>query len=74
MKATNIVHWPGRDTIACDAHTLRLVALSGILGFQLSLTPCVPDLECTNCENEKAKRSTFANLCDPFNTPRTNTR
>lgn len=55
MKATVIVHWPGRDTAACDLHARRLRAVALILSFELSVTPCDAVVECTNCANEKAK-------------------
>ncbi|HEY5056460.1 MAG TPA: hypothetical protein VII58_09880 [Acidobacteriaceae bacterium] len=65
MTATNIVHWPGRDTFACDLHLRRLIAVAAALCFQLSVTPCPPDLEveCGNCANERAKRPAFAEQC-----------
>ena len=67
MIATNVVHWPGRDTLACDLHTRRLMWVARALCFQLSVTPCHPDLdlevECGNCANEHAKRPAFAEQC-----------
>lgn len=53
MKATVIVHWPGKDTPACDAHADKLRSLANSMGFVVSETPCLIEIECTNCENEE---------------------
>jgi len=55
--ATQIVHWPGKDTPACDVHAAKLKALGAMLVGFVSSTPCTEELACTNCENEsKAAR------------------
>jgi hypothetical protein len=60
MKATAIVHWPGKDTAACDRHRLQLQGLASHLGFQLSETPCDPELDCTNCQKDNGALVTVA--------------
>jgi hypothetical protein len=55
MKATQIVHWPGKDTFACDKHTAQLKSLGDYMGFAVSSTPCLTDAACANCENEEKK-------------------
>jgi len=55
MKATQIVHWPGKDTPACDRHAQGLNRLAGAMGFALAATPCEIEAECTNCANEEKK-------------------
>lgn len=51
-KATQIVHWPGKDTAACDVHANQLKALANMLIGFLSVTPCGDGIECDNCKNE----------------------
>jgi len=51
-QATEIVHWPGKDTPACDEHAQKLRALGNFMGFAVSCTPCWTEEACTNCENE----------------------
>lgn len=54
MKAINIVHWPGQDTLACEMHTRQLRNLDNIIGLaNLSVTPLPEDseVECENCKN-----------------------
>lgn len=53
--ANQIVHWPGKDTPACEDHLRKLVGLGAILGIMISWTPC-EETVCTNCESE-ARRS-----------------
>lgn len=55
MKATSMVHWPGKDTAACPDHLVKLVGLSAVLGFQLSWTPLEIEIECDNCASEAKK-------------------
>lgn len=50
--ATQVVHWPGKDTYACDEHANKLFVLAGVLGFQLSVTVCDTNTPCSNCVNE----------------------
>jgi hypothetical protein len=54
MKATQIVHWPGKDTAACDDHANKLRVVSGVLGVALSSTAIPSDAEvlCENCVHE----------------------
>lgn len=52
--ATQIVHWPGRDTAACDDHMMKLLRLAQHMGFVVSVTPYEPTI-CANCENESSK-------------------
>jgi hypothetical protein len=52
MEGIVIVHWHGQPTPACPKHLQRLLALAGIMGFQLSCTPAINGEICTNCVNE----------------------
>lgn len=54
MLATQIVHWPGQDTPACDKHAKQLRGLGQVMGCAVSSTPCI-GLVCTNCVNERLK-------------------
>ena len=54
--ATQIVHWPGKDTAACDDHLRQLIGLGAILGCRIDWTPCDETI-CDNCENEAKKLS-----------------
>jgi hypothetical protein len=56
-----IVHWPGKDTPACLDHMTKLKKLSNVMGFALSVTHIVDNiegLECSNCVNEAKKHDT----------------
>lgn len=55
-EATEIVHWLGKDVLACEAHAEKLKSLARFMGFTLSTTPWPAGGVCTNCENEAAKR------------------
>jgi hypothetical protein len=57
MLAQFIVHWPGKDTLACVEHSSKLVALGEGLGFKVSCTPYYGDEECRNCENDAKKEA-----------------
>jgi hypothetical protein len=50
--ATQIVHWPGKDTPACDEHARQLQGLAIIMGIMVSATPCQVETPCTNCANQ----------------------
>jgi hypothetical protein len=54
--AIAIVHWPGKDVLACEDHTNKLLSLAKFMGFAVSATPCLPGEVCTNCENEAKVR------------------
>lgn len=70
---TQLVHWPGQDTPACEEHTAKLLSLASHMGFSLSTTPIdagtVATFDtlkfldehgsffCPNCVNEEKKRS-----------------
>jgi hypothetical protein len=54
--ATQIVHWPGRDSFACDEHASKLSNLGRSLGFTVSVTPCEVLSFCSNCLNEEVKK------------------
>jgi hypothetical protein len=61
-KATVIVHWPGKDTAACEIHLLKLENVARAMGFTVTSTPIVStpivvEQECTNCVNEEKKRT-----------------
>lgn len=56
MKATQIIHWPGKDTTACDEHLQKLMDLAAVLGIRISWTPC-EETVCANCEAEEKKHS-----------------
>lgn len=49
--ATQIVHWPGKDTNACDEHRNRLIGLGAVLGYMITWTPCEETI-CNNCYSE----------------------
>lgn len=54
--ATQIVHWPGKDTAACDKHATQLRGLASMMGFPISSTIVLSeDIPCANCENEAKK-------------------
>ena len=56
-EATVIVHWPGKDTPACDQHAKKLAGLARFMGFPVSETAIEPGLMCANCANEAQKAS-----------------
>jgi hypothetical protein len=58
--ATLIVHWPGKDTPACEDHAQKLQSLADVMGFTLSATPCFEEKMCANCENEAKKAAETA--------------
>jgi len=55
--ATQIVHWPGKDTAACDKHAAQLRNLASVMGIVLSSTTHLDqEIPCANCANvEKSK-------------------
>jgi hypothetical protein len=58
MKATQIVHWPGKDTAACDDHAAKLRSLGRFMcGMIPDSTPISENAEvlCDNCVNEAKK-------------------
>lgn len=57
--ATQIVHWPGQDTPACDEHLKRLVGLGAVLGICISWTPCTETI-CENCMSEEKRAASEA--------------
>ena len=57
MRATEIVHWPGKEVPACDKHAEQLRSVGDAMGFHVSSTPCIADEACTNCENEAKKQA-----------------
>jgi hypothetical protein len=58
-RAVVVVHWPGKDTVACDEHAAKLAAGAAAMGFVLTVTPISPDLyiECKNCRNERKQEA-----------------
>jgi len=55
--ATQIVHWPGKDTPACDKHAQKLISLGAFMGYIISSTPWIEDgTLCKNCENETKEK------------------
>jgi hypothetical protein len=54
--ATEIVHWPGKDTFACEEHALKLKEIGKLMGFNVSSTPWPAGETRTNCENEEKKK------------------
>ncbi|MGB7023881.1 MAG: hypothetical protein WBD73_08800 [Candidatus Acidiferrales bacterium] len=52
-----IVHWPGKDTLACPLHAAKLKALGNAMGFVVNSTPSRIGGVCQNCENEARKKS-----------------
>ena len=54
--ATQIVHWPGKDTFACDKHAVQLRGLASAMGFSVSSTINLEyKIPCDNCKNEEVK-------------------
>lgn len=55
MITTQIVHWPGKDTPACEKHARGLATLAAAMGFTVSATLVIPsdEMPCANCVNEK---------------------
>lgn len=53
--ATEIVHWPGKETAACEVHAAKLKKLAQFMGFSVSSEPCFTEEVCKNCENEAMK-------------------
>jgi hypothetical protein len=54
--ATQLVHWPGKDTPACEEHAQKLASVAAAMGFPVSASPIVGlEVACTNCENEAKK-------------------
>ena len=53
MEATQMAHWPGKDTPVCDTHATALSNLANMMGFRLHLTPYSGI--CINCIHEKSK-------------------
>lgn len=60
MKALWIVHWPGKDTPACEEHMRKLLAVGDAMGFSVSHTPCEIESECANCRNEERRDTNSA--------------
>ena len=55
--ATQIVHWPGQDTAACDKHAAQLKGLGSAMGFAVSSTSSLDyKIPCANCEKEEKKK------------------
>jgi hypothetical protein len=55
-----LVHWPGKDVIACEDHMRKLVGLGAVLGTRVSWSHILnpqPGPECLNCANEAKKES-----------------
>ena len=65
MKANTIVHWPGKDVLACHRHTARLTKLARAFNFRLLTTRCDPVMRCQFCEKEDVKLEppAFQQLC-----------
>ncbi len=52
--ATQIVHWPGKDTAACDKHAAQLKRVGSAMGFAVSSTTTIDyEIPCENCVNEE---------------------
>ena len=67
MKAIWLVHWPGKDTLACHEHATKLQGLSRYMtGTSCPMTSYNGEAECANCENEakKAKDNLCQCICD----------
>jgi hypothetical protein len=48
--ATQIVHWPGKDTFVCDKHAVQLRGLASSMGFNVSTTIAIDyKIPCENC-------------------------
>lgn len=56
--ATQIVHWPGKDSYACNEHANQLRRVADAMGFAVSSTICLTGEVCGNCENEAKVRAT----------------
>ena len=54
--STQIVHWPGKDTFACDKHAVQLRKLAAAMGFAVSSTINLNyKVPCENCANERGE-------------------
>jgi hypothetical protein len=54
ILATQIVHWPGKDTFACDKHAVQLRKVAAAMGFVVSSTISISyTIPCENCPNEE---------------------
>lgn len=61
MEAIAIAHWPGKDTLVCETHLIKIVSVGRAMGVEVSTTPLLePQGECTNCKNEEVKRAASA--------------
>jgi hypothetical protein len=55
--ATQIVHWPGKDTPACDKHAAQLRSIASAMGFPVSSTTTLDyDIPCANCANKEKEK------------------
>jgi len=57
MKATTVVHWPGQDVLACDAHAAQLKKAGEVIGCPISTTPLAGPGDCSNCLREQLDRA-----------------
>lgn len=53
-SATQMMHWPGKDSPACDDHAEKMRAVGFAMGFYVSSTPC-DGPSCANCMSDHAK-------------------
>lgn len=59
-QATQIVHWPGKDTPMCDKHAQQARSIGWVMGITISCSVILaaPEpLPCKNCENETKKHA-----------------
>jgi hypothetical protein len=57
-RATQIIHWPGKDIFSCDKHATRLRGTANAMGFNVSSTIMLDyEINCENCANEEAKNN-----------------
>lgn len=56
VLATQLVHWPGHDTLMCDKHAAQAQRIGRAMGLAVSASFWFgEDLPCMNCENEAKK-------------------
>lgn len=53
--ATQIVHWPGKDSPMCDRHAEQAKRVGAAMGIFISCSVILlaaEEMACKNCENE----------------------
>lgn len=53
IRALYVVHWPDKDTFACEKHAAQMIRLGKALGYNLTISFIETKHDCPNCINEK---------------------